>query len=157
MRTVRNRLMLDLLGGDPEFTEPSSYPIPNALVGLLAEGFENRAGLTFFRSLLVSRSPALEHLTETEDETGIEAFVNEIHIEDFVGSQLPVVELARLGCDFAFMLASRLHEVQPLTRFRVIVAATAASNLGSVGDTCVVRFHVQREHESWLSDDLEAY
>jgi len=96
-------------------------------------------------------------LTKSEDETGIETFVNEIHIEDFVGVEFPFVELARLGCDFAFMLAIRLQNLKPQTRFRVIVSAMAVSPSGSVRDTCVVRFHEQRDGQQWLSEDLEQY
>lgn len=149
--------MLDLLGGDPEFTEPSSYPLPDRLSRLLDEGFEQKNGLTFLRSLVVSSSPSLKHLKETEDETGIETFVNEIHIEDSVESTPPVFELARLGCDFAFTLACRLHEFKPQTGFRVIASVMAASDSGSARDTCVVRFHERRNHQSWLCDDLESY
>lgn len=149
--------MLVLLGGDAAFTEPSSYPIPDALRRLLDAGFELKPGLTFLRSLVVARSSVLESLTKSEDETGIETFVNEIHIEDFVGVEFPFVELARLGCDFAFMLAIRLQNLKPQTRFRVIVSAMAVSPSGSVRDTCVVRFHEQRDGQQWLSEDLEQY
>ena len=157
MRISRNQRMLVLLGGDAAFTEPSSYPIPDALRRLLDGGFEHKSGLTFLRSLVVARASALESLTKSEDETGIETFVNEIHIEDFVEVELPFVEVARLACDFAFMLTTRLQNLKPQTRFRVIVSAMAVSPSGSVRDTCVVRFHEQRDGQQWLSEDLDQY
>ncbi len=105
--------MLSLLGGDAAFTEPSSFPIPDGLIRLVEEGFERRSGMILLRSLALSRGTALEDLKRTDDETGIEAAINEIHIEDFVDTKIPCLELARLGCDFAFFLARKVQQVTP--------------------------------------------
>ena len=157
MQINRNRAMLSLLGGDPDFTEPSSEPIPDGLRELLAEGFEETSGMLLFRSLAVVRSSLLSYLVETEDETGAEVGVNEIKIERYIEGSIEFTELARLGCDFAFLLANTLRERQPNTGFRVIVSAMPGSSSDRVGDTCVVRFHQRRNGQIWLDDNLEAY
>lgn len=149
--------MLNALGGDPEFLEPSIMPIPEPLNRLLAEGFDQNGGCVLLRSLASSRSSALPYLKDRDDETGIEAFINAIHIDDFVSADVGFFELARLGCDFGFTLRKRLAEEQLSGPFRVIVSAMPANPSDKVRDTCVVRFHKLRQNQCWLSDDLESY
>jgi len=148
--------MLNALGGDPEFLEPSVLPIPEHLNRLLAEGFEQNRGCILLRSLASSKSSVLPNLKD--DETGIEAFINHIHLEDFVSPDVSFFELARLGCDFGFALRTRLGEEQLSGPFRVIVSARAADPASDgVHDTCVVRFHKRRPNQPWLDDELESY
>ncbi|MGC2300732.1 MAG: hypothetical protein WA476_18125 [Acidobacteriaceae bacterium] len=150
--------MLTLLGGDPEFSEPSSLDMPEELTRIVAQGFELSGRLVLLRALASSRSSAIDYLKDKEDETGIEAFINEIHIEDLVPGDVPFFELVRLGCDFGFALGKRLCDEKFGGVFRVIVSAAAANEPSdNIRDTCVVRFHQQREHQSWLNDDLESY
>jgi len=150
--------MLSLLGGDPAFTEPSSEPIPDGLRDLLADGFEETSDMLLFRSLAANRSSVLSWLVKTEDETGAEVGGNEGNIERYVDRRsIPFSELARLGCDFAFLLASTLQHQQPNTGLRVIVSAMLGRSSDSVGDTCTVRFHKRRKGQVWLAEDLEAY
>jgi hypothetical protein len=153
----RNVAMLSLLGGDAAFTEPSSFPIPDGLIRLVEEGVERMSGMIFLRSLASSRGSSLEYMKRTDDETGIEAAISEIHVEDFLDTQLSSVELARLGCDFAFFLAKKVQQVHPEIPLRVIVSAIPAGTLDNVRDTCVVRFHQRREHQVWLNENLESY
>lgn len=155
MKSNYNDAMLHLLGGDPSFTEPSSMPIPDALNQLLDAGFEERNGATLLRLLAVSRSSLLADLMSRYDETGIETAINELHLEDCLDVEIPFFELARLGCDFAFLLAKRLHDGGPRNRFRVIVSAMDANQPDSLRDTCVVRFHQQRDGQQWLDENLE--
>ena len=153
-----NQAMLTLLGGGPEFLEPSSMPIPEELSRLLTAGFEEKGECILLRSLASTRTSALDYLQAKDDETGIEATINEIHVEDFVPAQVPLFELARLGCDFGFVLAKKLADERPSGSFRVIVAAMAAEpSSGNLRDYCTVRFHKRREGAAWLNDDLEAY
>jgi len=149
--------MLSLLGGDAAFPEPSSLPIPEDLIELVAGGFERMTGMTFLRSLAESRGSALGYLETIDDETGIEAGINELHIEAFLVAQVPFFELARLGCDFGFLLAKILQRDHSGIPFRVIVSAYAAGASDSVRDTCVVGFHQRRDHQVWLNEDLESY
>jgi hypothetical protein len=149
--------MLNLLGGDRDFIEPSSIAIPGPLSQLLAEGFMQESDLNLLCSLASQRASLLNYLLNRDDQTGIEAAINEIHIEDFLVAQLPFFELARLGCDFAFALAKRLQDKIPNTRFRVIVSAIQHGETETVRDTCVVRFHAQRKHQAWLDENLENY
>lgn len=149
--------MLTLLGGDPEFTEPSSVPIPEALQQLLNDGFEQKGEFTFVRSLASSRSSTFAFLKQTDDATGIEAAINEIHVDDFVPEAIPFFELVRLGSDFGFALRKKLNDAGLNGPFRVIVSACSADPSLNVRNTCVVRFHKRRIDQSWLNDDLESY
>ena len=151
-----NVSMLELLGGDPEFLEPSSIPIPNELVSVVSGGFEETDGRLVLRSVPVVA--ATRRLIEkTEDETGIEAALSEINIQQFVGEPIDRSELSRLGLDFGFLLGKELMRSGFAGPFRVIVSTQPADRSLSVGDTCTVRFHRKREGQVWLRDDLESY
>ena len=148
--------MLRLLGGDPAFTELSSVPVPEGLGRVMDDGFEAIDGCIVLRSLASSRRSALEHLKSSDDETGVEAAINEIHLEDFVSVETPFVELVQLGNDFGFALGKRLVDQGIVGPFRVIIAASPAG-ADSRRDSCTVRFHRVRSNQSWLSNDLENY
>ena len=151
-----NKEMLALLGGDPAFTESSSVPIPDALNRALAAGFEDINGCIVLSSLASCRSSALESLKGNDNETGIEAAINEIHMEDFIPVETPFFELVRLGNDFGFALGKRLVDTGIVERFRVIIGAMPVGS-SSMRNSCTVRFHKLRRDQSWLNDDLESY
>jgi hypothetical protein len=96
-------------------------------------------------------------LDETDDETGIEAALNDINVERFLGKPTDRSELSRLGLDFGFLLGKKLMRSGIAGPFRVIVSTHPADPSLSVGDTCRVTFHRKREGQVWLDDDLENY
>ncbi len=148
--------MLELLGGDPEFVEPSSIPMPSKLVSIASGGFEERDGCIVLRSVpVVAATP--RSLERRDDETGIEAALSEINIERFLGKSTDRSELSRLGLDFGFFLGKELMRSGFAGPFRVIVSTQPADPSLSVGDTCTVRFHRMRAGQDWLDDDLENY
>lgn len=84
------------------------------------------------------------------DETGFECFVNHVHLNDFVATA------ERAGCvvleqAFAFgrALASKRTDSKVSESILLIVSG------GS--DDITIRFHVLRDGQSWLNDDLESY
>lgn len=148
--------MLQLLGEDPEFLEPSSIPIPNELVSIASSGFEERGGCVVLRAIPVVDATR-RFLEETDNETGVEAALSEINIERFLGKPIDRSELSRLGLDFGFLMGKELMRSGFAGPFRVIVSTQQADPSLSVGDTCTVRFHRKREGQIWLNDDLESY
>ncbi len=82
------------------------------------------------------------------DRTGYEAYVNHIHIDDFVSERNPNSLIEQ-----AFALAShlnyRLQNYAPATDFRFLIAAN--------DEGCTLRFHVVRDGEQWETQDLELY
>jgi hypothetical protein len=82
------------------------------------------------------------------DETGFEAFINHIHIEDEVPATMGPPELLRQAVMFAACVADRLQRAYPDDAFEIIIACA---------DSYVVRFHKVRPDQSWLANDLESY
>ena|SRR5215472_3485164 len=84
------------------------------------------------------------------DRTGFECFVNHTHIEDQLQGSRPTQEhLLEQGLGFASTLFGRLSSSFPDTPVSVILSHSDSG--------CVVRFHIIREGEKWLADDLEGY
>ncbi len=120
-----NSYMLKLLGGDPEFHEPNSEPVPEPLVGKLMEGFKEVEGC-----VVQSSFPATSIWSETrirtnnvDDETAFECTVSETHLEDFVDAGVPLSELARIACAYAMYLREALRDSPLSGTFRIIVDA----------------------------------
>lgn len=148
--------MLEFLGGDPEFLEPSSILMPSGLALIATGGFQETDGCIVLRS-----SPGVFATRRTReilgDETGIEVALSKIHIEQFLDKPVDFFELSRLGLDFGFLLRKELMTSGIVGPFRVIVSSQRADPALNVGDTCTVRFHRERAGQVWLDDDLERY
>ena len=86
------------------------------------------------------------------DRTGYEAFVNKVHVGDFVdagtASQDEFGELLRQGTKAAIELSRRLESEG---RFRVLLS------LDMDVPTATLRFFGRREDEAWGADDPEAF
>ncbi|WP_237718160.1 hypothetical protein [Cupriavidus sp. BIS7] len=79
-----------------------------------------------------------------QDGTGFECFVNSLHVEDY-DDVTPLPQ--------AIQFLSRVFEGWNSTSpSSVLVAFVSADEL-----SVVVKFHVQRVDESWLSDNLDGY
>jgi hypothetical protein len=96
-------------------------------------------------------------LAESCDDTGIEAALNEIDIDHFLGGGSDYQEIVRLGLDFGFLLRKELLSSGIAGPFRVIVSARPADLELNVGSQCTVRVHRRRNGQVWLDDDLEKY
>jgi hypothetical protein len=154
-----NAAMLELLGGDPEFYEPSCLSIPAALDALATGGFKEVDGCvvpaSFDRDQIWSSTRP--KIVNIDDETGFECDLSEINVENFPLPSVEFHELARLGCDFGFLLATELTATKIPGPFRIIVSARPEDPESKVGNTCTVRFHRLRDGQAWLEDDLEGY
>ena len=148
--------MLSLLGGDPEFLEPSSIQMPEGLASIATGGFIEFDGCVVFKSISDVDSTR-RILASGDDETGIEAALSEINIEQFLDKPIDPSELSRLGLDFGFLLGKELMRSGLAGPFRVIVSTQPADPSLNVGGTCTVRFHRKREGQVWFDDALENY
>src|SRR5579859_2937530 len=123
MSVRTNSQMLDLLGGDPEFHEPNTEPVPESLVAELRDGFKEVDGCVvphcFQDSSIWSQTrPRTDNI---DDETGYECSLSKVHLEDFVDSSISLSELARIGCAYAMYLRRALL-ISPVSgQFRIIV------------------------------------
>jgi hypothetical protein len=157
MNVRRNESILRLLGGDPEFLEPSSVPVPNRLSLIATGGFNQTDRCVVFR-LIAGVDATRRTLNNSNDETGIEAALSEINIEQFLYRPIELTELSRLGLDFGFLLKKEMtRSGLAAGPFRVIVSAQPADPPLNLGATCTVRLHRQRERQVWLDDDLKSY
>ena len=83
--------MLELLGGDPEFVEPSSIPMPSKFSFNSSDGFEERDGCIVLRSVPVVAATR-RSLERRDDETGIEAALT--RSTSSVSSASPLTDLS---------------------------------------------------------------
>ncbi|MBK4738028.1 hypothetical protein [Noviherbaspirillum pedocola] len=120
----------------------NSRSIANALMELLEDGFALFDGCTFLNSLLLLNRNA--RLQDYSDETGFECYVNSFHIEDYIeGGGI------EQSLSFIFELFL-LWNKEP--RCKVLRAMISNDVFGTV-----IHFHVFREGESWLSEDIDEY
>jgi len=86
-------------------------------------------------------------LTDFQDNTGWECFVNKTHIEDWLDDE--DLEKQEELLAQSFLLAEGIANLAPGVPLRFIIS------IDEMG--CTFRFHRVRNDESWLSDDLESY
>lgn len=108
---------------------------------LANDGFEVRDGCYLFRNLLKSTNATRSSF---EDCTGYEAFVNSLHVEDY-DSTAPVTQA------ILFVIAV-FHNWNSRKEYPTLVAILSADEF-----SVVVKFHVRRTGERWLSDNIEGY
>lgn len=154
-----NRQMLELLGGDPEFHEPNTEPVPELLVAELRDGFKEVDGCVVPRSFQASSIWSETRLRKqnVDDETGFECSLSKMHLDEFVDPSISLSELARIGCAYAMYLRGALLASPVSGHFRIIVDAQIPDAEFRVGNVCSVRFHKIRPGQAWLVDDLETY
>lgn len=81
------------------------------------------------------------------DKTGVECFVNHLHLADYVSG--PAEHQLRQAVLFATSLASLLESTYPQATFRLIVSQNPQGT--------IARFHKVRPGEAFLGTDLEKY
>jgi hypothetical protein len=151
--------MLELLGGDPEFYEGSSIPMPPELEACATNGFKEVDGCVVPSSFnrLAIFTEDKPRIPNQNDETGFECSIHDISVGSYFDSEVELEELARTGLDFAFILRRELLKSQIQAPFRFIISAQSADRKLGIGPTCTVRFHRIRVGQAWLSDNLEGY
>jgi len=158
--TVRmNRQMMALLGGGPDVLEPNAALVPDSLANETSEGFKEVDGCVVPRSFEAASiwSETRPRSNNMDDETGFECRLSKVHLDAFVDAEVPLSELARIGCAYAMYLRQALLGSHVSGDFRIIVSAQMPDPGLQVGNVCTVRFHKVRPGQTWLDDDLEAY
>ncbi|WP_133462655.1 hypothetical protein [Scandinavium goeteborgense] len=114
--------------------------LPEELSLWVGNGFIKQNDCVFLTALF-NAYPNDKHLV---DKTGIECFVNSFHMDDYVGERY--LEYSCLFCNAIF---NKWRQERCSERLNVIV---------SMGEfDAVVKFHVIRQGEEWLSHNLEKY
>jgi hypothetical protein len=116
--------------------------LPEALFQLAKSGFFEREGCIFLASLATAHTNVSAR--DFPDKTGYECFINSIHMDDHV--QEHYLYYACLFVEKLF-LAWRIRSPNEVAR----------AIISSDDSDAVVKFHTLREHESWVSEDLEKY
>ncbi len=117
----------------------------NDLDILLNSGFSSsiRTGCVYFKGNAQIESDEL--ISNIQDLTGLECFVNDVAIDDYVEDRR---ELLIQGICFLEKLGVALTAFKG-KRFKVILSYDEL--------TCTVRFHQIRKGEIWLDDDIDSY
>jgi hypothetical protein len=122
-----------------------SKPLPTALLGIGKAAFISEEGCYFLDALYHGRGNATLH--SFPDETGYECFVNHLHLDDYaVGSANQVGLALTLMQNIKSQWRESKYSALPL---EFVVSVDDSS--------CVLRFHVLRQGQRYLDEDLEAY
>jgi hypothetical protein len=120
----------------------NSLTPPKELKQLVHSGFIEVESCCFLKYLYhkeTNVSPA-----DFPDKTGLECFINSFHLEDYVEENwLP----------YALWVINQLFEKYAnLFNHNLLTAIVTQDDL-----SCTLRFHLKREEESWLDEDLDSY
>ncbi len=147
-----NTKMADLLAQNHISLDDASLEnrIPKKLTELLNAGIIKQNNAFVLERMKQSVST---ELSTFGDLTGYECAVNHIHIESYIRQGKSPVEFLETGIGYALALVNRLSSLSWDQPFRVILGFDIEDQM-----SCVVRFHVVRENETWIKlDDLDGY
>lgn len=140
MKVIRaNKRFLNAIG---QVSCNISAALPPPLLDIVKDGLRIVNGCIVLEALQ-SRCPGLKP-SDFPDKTGYECFVNHLHITEYIDADN--MEIA-IGFFYAIAKLAIIDKVSmPL-----------AGIIGFDDTDVTIRFHVAREGESWLCDDLEEY
>ncbi|WDH25786.1 hypothetical protein [Pseudomonas chlororaphis] len=118
------------------------WELPVQLFDLLPQGFVEDSGCVFLTSLASMKTNATE--SDFLDRTGRECFVNSVHIDDYVSSDYLVN-----ACLFVEAVFEKWRRQD---KNRIFQAVISSDEFGAV-----VKFHLLRDGEFWVGDNLEGY
>ncbi len=116
--------------------------LPEIFEGMIELGFLAGDGFVLLAAMANRGTNATPD--DFPDKTGYECFINSIHVDDYVDADY-LVYACRLVEDF--FAAWRRTEKKEVLR-----AIISSDEFGAT-----VKFHVHRDFESWISEDIEAY
>jgi len=122
--------------------ECSWHALPPELINIASAGFDECDGCRFLSVLKGLKTNA--GAGDFPDRTGFECFINSVHIDDYVNS-----DYLKCGC---FFLTSVFREWNAMGLTDTLQGIISTDEFGSL-----VKVHVLRTGESWVSDDLERY
>lgn len=115
---------------------------PPDLLELILQGFYMKDGCFFLTELEKRKTNAT--LSNFQDKTGYECFINSLHIDDYVQDHYLEYSCLFVNEIFNSWKKSGLE--------KAIVAIVSIDELGAV-----VKIHLARNNEKWLGDDLDLY
>ena len=140
-----NKQLLCIVGALP----PPGVPVPHELEALLNAGISRQGELTMLAAL-EQRYFGIESVSLGP--TGIECFVNHVHIDDYVPAD-DALCLFSTGWQMGLDLKERL----PRDKGYVIILSLSPADYDDGLWVCSLRFHTLRAAEAWLHEDLESY
>ena len=123
--------------------------LADKLKSILSQPIEERDGMFIQKTAPAEISSRMR--ANLQDRTGLECFINHIHIEDYLDDNEKRTSAGILlqGLTYAISLRQKLRGTHSGASFNIILTQSAES--------CSVRFHKIRENESWLRNDIEDY
>lgn len=114
--------------------------LPTELSVWVGKGFINKNGCVFLAALF-NGYPSDKNLI---DKTGVECFINSFHIDDYVSERY-----LDYSCLFCNTILSKWALEECCEKLNMIVSM---DEFGAV-----IKFHVLRDGEEWLGNNLERY
>ncbi len=120
----------------------SDISLPQDLQELLERGFIKNDGCMFLASVFKNK-PDEERLI---DKTGVECFINSIHIDDYIYERY---------LDYACLFCNQLLTTWNNGVWCKNGELNVIISLDEFG--AVIKFHLKRKNEYWLNSNLEKY
>lgn len=135
------------LGLPPVDAPPEPDALAPSLLALLALGFVEIEGCVVLAAF--ESSGRHTSVARCHDETGYEAFLNHVHVEDLLPEDPPGEQVLEQAVHYVRRLAADLRAAYPDRSFVVVLGVDEGS--------ANVRFHTVWPGQCWLVDDLETY
>ncbi|WP_057470826.1 hypothetical protein [Rhizobium sp. Root1203] len=117
-------------------------PLHPELKALAAGGFTAKSGCQFLSALLQNSKSVTRK--DFPDAVGLECFVNSVHIDDYDVTD-PLLQ--------AIVFVEEVLRAWKATGSDYILVAIISSEENNV----VVKFHLKRDGQRWLAEDLDRY
>lgn len=117
-----------------------------------------RSKVVFFLKALFGEDFDLQRALEVEDKTGLECSINNLYIQSIIVANpykqmIDSRDVLIQGIHYAYYLAEK---ISPTGHFKIILSYSKGNEPENIVD-CSVRFHLIREGENWISENLDDY
>ena len=133
-------------------------PLHAALKQIVDSGLFENEGCFFLNALLNEGLDIKSALEKNEDRTGLECSINNLYIQSIIytnpyNALIDSNTVLNQGIHYAIYLSERISS---FGHFKIILSFATGNEKDRIID-CSVRFHLIRQGESWISQNLEDY
>jgi hypothetical protein len=160
MKYKINRLMQKALYDKDILQIVNQHPLERKLKSIIENGLSKKNDVVFLNSFselaksIPKEGGKIDEIIQ--DKTGLEMHINKFHIEDYVPEKKNSRNYdLQQGIAFAVNLEKILKNKFPDLSFKIIVSTDEGEDI--YPEVCTVGFHMVRQNEHWLVDNLEEY
>jgi hypothetical protein len=155
---IMNNRMRALLEETSIQIPESLDPLRTALRRIVDSGLIENEGCFFLKALNIRTFDVKKALEKYEDKTGLECSTNNLYIQSIIyttpcNAISDIKFVLKQGIQYAIYLSKR---ISMFGHFKIILSLSLDSENPGIVD-CSVRFHLIRQGENWISENLEDY